>query len=103
MTQLLYFPIRLNLEFEIIVLFSQLIENYFHSEFLIFKTTHSDFCYDLSCIYSSHTEFHSVNFYSDHTEFIDGGTLSDLLLNQSIDLSWKQRIGFAKDIADGMV
>lgn len=37
------------------------------------------------------------------TEYIDGGTLSDLLLDHSVELSWKQRIAFAKDIAAGMV
>ncbi|XP_059171821.1 LOW QUALITY PROTEIN: uncharacterized protein LOC131952901, partial [Physella acuta] len=36
------------------------------------------------------------------TEFIDGGTLSDLLLDHSVELSWKQRVAFAKDIAAGM-
>ncbi|BFZ18297.1 hypothetical protein BsWGS_21336 [Bradybaena similaris] len=36
------------------------------------------------------------------TEYIDGGTLSDLLLDHSVELSWKQRIAFAKDIAAGM-
>lgn len=36
-------------------------------------------------------------------EFIDGGTLSDLLLDHSVELSWKQRVAFAKDIAAGMV
>ncbi|GFS16239.1 LIM domain kinase 1-like [Elysia marginata] len=36
------------------------------------------------------------------TEFIDGGALTDLLLNHSEELSWKQRVAFAKDIANGM-
>ncbi|RUS72106.1 hypothetical protein EGW08_020132 [Elysia chlorotica] len=36
------------------------------------------------------------------TEFIDGGTLSALLLDHSRELSWKQRVAFAKDIANGM-
>ncbi|XP_012942311.1 serine/threonine-protein kinase pakF [Aplysia californica] len=36
------------------------------------------------------------------TEFIDGGTLSDILLDTSRELSWMQRVSFAKDIATGM-
>ncbi|KAK7461996.1 hypothetical protein BaRGS_00038578 [Batillaria attramentaria] len=36
------------------------------------------------------------------TEYVDGGTLSDILLNHSIDLSWVQRAKFVKDISMGM-
>lgn len=37
------------------------------------------------------------------TEFIAGGTLQDYIHNLSIDISWLQRVNFAKDIASGMV
>eukprot|EP00795_Rhopilema_esculentum_P015041 gene15041-6202_t len=36
------------------------------------------------------------------TEFISGGTLRKLLKNKYREISWKQRIQFAKDIASGM-
>ncbi|XP_071947826.1 dual specificity testis-specific protein kinase 1-like [Antedon mediterranea] len=35
-------------------------------------------------------------------EYISGGTLEEVLANCSIDISWKQRIQFALDIAEGM-
>ncbi|XP_033105078.1 uncharacterized protein LOC117107485 [Anneissia japonica] len=35
-------------------------------------------------------------------EYISGGTLEEVLANCSIDISWKQRIKFAVDIAEGM-
>ncbi|KFM59306.1 LIM domain kinase 1, partial [Stegodyphus mimosarum] len=36
------------------------------------------------------------------TEYISGGTLQDYIHNLNIDISWLQRINFAKDIAAGM-
>ncbi|PVD33120.1 hypothetical protein C0Q70_08569 [Pomacea canaliculata] len=36
------------------------------------------------------------------TEYVEGGTLSETLLNHSIELSWVMRSKFAKDIASGM-
>lgn len=36
-------------------------------------------------------------------EYVEGGTLSETLLNHSIELSWVMRSKFAKDIASGMV
>ena len=36
-------------------------------------------------------------------EYIPGGTLRGILKDQSRDLSWSQRVKFAKDIALGMV
>lgn len=36
------------------------------------------------------------------TEYISGGTLKDLISNQSELLPWEQRVNFAKDIAAGM-
>ncbi|KAH3891292.1 hypothetical protein DPMN_015385 [Dreissena polymorpha] len=36
------------------------------------------------------------------TEFIEGGTLKDLLQNIDISLSWQQKVTMAKDISSGM-
>ncbi|BFZ04556.1 hypothetical protein BsWGS_07595 [Bradybaena similaris] len=36
------------------------------------------------------------------TEYIEGGSLSSILLDLTVPLSWKQRISFARDIAAGM-
>ena len=35
-------------------------------------------------------------------EYVSGGTLKDIIHNLNISLSWKQRVGYAKDIAAGM-
>ncbi|XP_064618715.1 LIM domain kinase 1-like isoform X2 [Lineus longissimus] len=36
------------------------------------------------------------------TEYISGGTLKDMLQNPNKTLTWPERIGFARDIAEGM-
>ncbi|KAL8560041.1 hypothetical protein ACOMHN_041510 [Nucella lapillus] len=36
------------------------------------------------------------------TEYIDGGTLSEILMDQTVDLSWVQRTKFVNDISAGM-
>ena len=36
-------------------------------------------------------------------EYIDGGTLSEILMDHSIELSWVQRVKYVNDISAGMV
>ena len=36
-------------------------------------------------------------------EYIDGGTLSEILMDHSIELSWVQRAKYVNDISAGMV
>ena len=37
------------------------------------------------------------------TEYISGGTLKEIIHDHSQALPWEQRVGFARDIASGMV
>lgn len=36
------------------------------------------------------------------TEFIDGGSLHQLIQNRSVELPWATRVGIGKDVATGM-
>ena len=44
----------------------------------------------------SHTHTHT------HTQYINNGSLEDLLHNRKVDLTWSVRVKIARDIAKGM-